>query len=114
MVAVSLDTLLTQTVTIIVPGITIDTYENPVLDWPGATRTDVLGRLEQASSVEVTLQRDTVVSDWLLFLHPDVSINPLDRVEADGRVFEVVGAPAPAQAPWGVHHLEVRLRYLEG
>lgn len=117
MVGVSLDSLLTQDVTVLAPAAgPLDRYNNPTRDWENAAETTHKGRLEQTASTEVTLGRDTVVSDWLLFLPPEAVITPYDRVVVDGRTgeFEVVGLPDIEHTPRGPHHLEVRLAAVTG
>lgn len=108
----SLMRLLTQTVTIRrATGTTTDTEGNTARTF---TDTDWPGRVEQTDSTEVSAERTNVTSDWRVFLPPTVVIGPHDRVVADGRTFEVVGAPAFPRTPRGVSHCEARLRYVEG
>lgn len=106
----SLKRLFSQTATVVSTpfGPETDDYGNVV---PGAeSRVEYPARLEETGSTEVTLDRDTVTSDWRVFLPPEAAISAYDRVEVDGEMYEVVGRPARLRTPRGVHHVEARLR----
>lgn len=106
----TLKTLLSETVTVIRYADATDAYGNTV---PGAeTRTDYAARLEQLSTEEIIRDRDTVIADWHMFLHPGTDITAYDRIEARGHLFEVVGLPNEQRRPAGTHHLEVLLRWV--
>lgn len=111
--AVTLASLLTQTVTIVSAPAAPDDRGNLVRDWDTATRVDAAARLEPNVTSEVTDGRDSVLTDARLFLHPDAFITAYDRVEADGLTYEVVGTPGLQRMPRGPHHFEVDLRRLE-
>ena len=66
--------------------------------------------MEPSLGFECQVDRDTVVADWRVFLPSDATISPFDRIEADGKTFEVWGDPVEQRSPRGVHHLEVRLK----
>ncbi len=88
-------------------------------DYGNAAETWVEGasypcRLEPTSGQERTVDRDTQVSDWRLFLPADAELTGRDRVVVDSKVFEVVGPPAVQHTPRGPHHVEAALRYVEG
>lgn len=88
-------------------GNTGDGWADPGVAYPA--------RLTQVSGSEVTIGRDAQVSEWKLYLEADVELGGRDRVvDEDGRTFEVVGPPLLARTPRGVHHVEARLRYVEG
>lgn len=107
----SLANLLTQPVTVRRHASTTDAEGNVVRTW--ATTFATVGRVEQTASQEITEGRTTVVSDWRAYLLPGTVIDAHDQVQADGRTFEVVGAPYTARTPRGPHHLRVRLRLAE-
>lgn len=89
-----------------------DEYGDPTADYNDAVM--VRGRLEQSRATEETLDRDTPISDWILYVPAGTAVDAFDRVQdVDGRVFEVVGTPAPQRSPRGPHHIEVRLRNVE-
>lgn len=106
--------LLAQTVTVLtVDEAGEDEFGNRVPGWPGPGVT-YPARLTQVSGDEVTIGRDAQVSEWKLYLEADAVIGGRDRVVDGDRVFEVVGPPLLARTPRGVHHVEARLRYIEG
>lgn len=74
------------------------------------------GELQQSSSTEQTVNRDTAVSDWLLWLPPDAVIDSDSQVQVDGQVFEVVGAPESVWHPWRreVDHIQARVKVVTG
>lgn len=105
----SYERLLTETVTVLhtEPSGT-DAYGNEV---PGpVTMATYPARLEQRGTTELTADRATVTSTWLLFLPDSAEVTAHDRVEVDGEPFEVVGRPARRTTPRGLHHLEAELR----
>lgn len=106
--------LLSQTVTIVRASTVNDPYGTPVKDWTTVTRTAYPARLEQTLAQEITTDRDTVTSDWRLFLEASAVIGPYDRVEADGKTLEVVGSPSVEHTPRGPHHIEARLVLANG
>ncbi len=59
-------------------------------------------RLEQTASTEITQDRATYISDWLLFLPPRADIHAGDQVTAEGAVFEVLGPPNVLRTPSAV------------
>jgi hypothetical protein len=110
---VSIDHLLTQTVTLepFVAGAE-DRYGNEAEGYgPGVEEPC---RLEQTSGTEVTDGRDALVSDWQLFLRANTTATGRSRATVDGRVFEVVGPPAEARTARAVSHVVARLRHVEG
>ena len=109
------DRLLPLVVTLVRPVSSSDRYGNTALDYgPAAARTPIRAWLEQAGAREpLSDGRDPAVSGWLLITnHLDVAAR--DRIEHEGRVFEVDGVPAPVHTPAGVHHLEAHLTSVEG
>lgn len=89
-------------------------YHMPAETWGAAVA--YRGYLEHTSSQEITDDRDTRVSDWLVVLPATAALTALDRVQEGGRTFEVVGAPERVYNPrTGVtSHVEARLRLVEG
>lgn len=94
--------------------VTRDRYHNPVQVPDEGTEYDAW--LEQTTAQELTIGRETVVSDWLVLLPPAAEgIDGTDQVlDADGRTFQVVGAPALIRTRRGLDHVEARLRLVEG
>lgn len=105
----SIETLLTQTVTVSRPAWdAVDEYGDVQ---PGTTTTATWpARLEQLSTDEIVRDRDTVVADWRAFLPASATVGPFDTVQEGGRTFEVWGDPTEHHTPAGLHHLEIRLR----
>lgn len=109
----TLDTLLTQTVTVLhFDEGAKDSHGNREPSWDDGG--EHLVRLEQTDATEVLVGRDTLVSDWRLYLHEDAVIGGRDRVvDEDGRTFEVMGSPEVQRSPRGPHHIVARLRYVD-
>jgi hypothetical protein len=109
----TLRSLLTEDVAVLAPSRTQNAYNDEELGYPDPESvTPVKARLEQTAGQEVTSGRDTQISDWLLFLLPDVTITGDCRVMRlrDGVTFEVVGPPNLITHPRsGPHHIEARL-----
>lgn len=102
--------LLTETVTVVRYAATTDEYGNTT---PGAeTRADIPGRLEQLRADELIRDRDTVITDWRVFLPVGADVTAYDRIEARGHLFEVVGLPNEHRTPRGPHHVEIMLRWV--
>lgn len=89
-------------------------YHMPAESWGAAVVYK--GYLEHTTSQEITEDRDTFVSDWLVVLPVTAAINGKDRVQEGGRTFEVVGKPEQVFNPrvGAVSHIEARLRLVEG
>ncbi|WP_141576125.1 DUF6093 family protein [Actinomadura sp. WMMA1423] len=87
-----------------------------VFDWANATRTTVPAGLEPGSTIEETGGRDKVTSFYLCFVAAGTDVRVTDRVEWDGRVWEVDGEPRawPQPETGGGHHIQFRIRIDEG
>lgn len=104
----TLATLLTETATVTSYADTTDEYGNVI---PGTgTPVDWPARLEQLGTEEIIRDEDTILADWRIFLPANATITPYDTVDARGLHFTVFGYPNEQRAPWGLHHLEVRLK----
>lgn len=106
----SLAGLLTEPMSVVRYASSVDEYGNTVAG--AETKTTVRGRLEQLRTEEMVVDRDTVIVDWRAFLPVGTDITPLDRIEARGSLFEVVGLPNEQRSPRGPHHIEVSLRWV--
>ena len=71
--------------------------------------SDHPGRLEQTAVTDVARDGDVVLSDYRLFLEPDVAIDTLDLVVVDDVTYEVAVPPVVERSPRGPHHLVVLL-----
>lgn len=105
-----LRSLMSQPLTIERRGtITTDEYGNEV---PSTTSTvTTAGYLEQTTATEITVDRETYVTDWLAVLFADVELDASDRIVYGSSTFEVVGSPHRVWNPRTrrTHHLEARL-----
>lgn len=105
--------LLDHDVDILTPTTTADRYGGTTKT--GWTETTVKGWVSQRGGSESTDLREAQVGTWVLFLHPDATIDGIDRVRWEGITFEVDGPPNPAYRPGsGLHHYEVPLRVVDG
>lgn len=79
------------------------------------SRSTVPGRLDRRvrlmSTDEATVGRDTTFERWELMLLPNVVIDAGDRVEWDGKVFEVNGSPSKVYSGFGADHIEASLYF---
>ncbi len=96
-----------------------DKYGNPstTRDWQNATRTTVSGvSVQPDASSEDTGDRGTVVTGWRLFTPKghDLDVLPTDRVEYEGMTLEVDGEIARYRVGGRVHHIEARLKKVDG
>ncbi|MET9425653.1 hypothetical protein ABZY06_33955 [Streptomyces sp. NPDC006540] len=100
-------------------GYVVDKYGNPstVRDWANATRTTVSGvSIQPDSSSEETGDRSAVVTGWRIQSRKgqDLDLLRTDRVEFDGMTLEVDGKVARYRMAGAVHHVEARLKEVEG
>lgn len=105
---------MTMPVTIVRAGEIDNGYGGIGVDWDAAERTDVLGWLNSVTSTEVLDGRDTLISNWKLYVPAGTDITGRDRVEVDGATYLVVGKPSTASTPRGTHHVEANLIWIEG
>jgi hypothetical protein len=92
-----------------IPG-TVDSYGNETLSTDETL--SLLGELQQTGSNENQSDRETTVSDFVLFVPAATPLDRLDRVTIDDQVFEVMGEPETILSPWTgtASHREARLR----
>lgn len=109
------DRLLPLTVTKVRPAETTDRYGNTVRDYgAAAARTSIKAWIDQASASEDTPNaRTTIVGGWKLITN-HTSLDAADRIEWDSEAYELDGPAWPVHTPAGLHHLEARLRRVEG
>lgn len=106
----SLLALLAETATVVRFASGVDEYGNLVRGTE--TRAVYPARLEQLGTDEIVRDRDTILADWRVFLPAGADVSPYDRIEARTHIFEVTGLPDRQRTPLGVHHLEVKLRFV--
>ncbi len=93
---------------------TTDEYGNEV---PTTTSTvAALGYVEQVTAEEVTVDRETYVTDWRVFLPAGTAVDGSDRIVHGSKTLEVVGAPHEVWNPRTktIHHTEARAREVTG
>lgn len=83
-------------------------------DWiPGALGAPVAvkGYIEQTSSVELTLNRDTTVTTWVAYLPSSTVITALSVINYGGQKFQVDGSPWQVFNPRtkATDHIECKL-----
>ena len=107
--------LLPLPVTKVRPAQATDRYNDTTYDYgAGAARTSIKAWIDQASASEETPNgRDVITGGWKLITnHTD--LDALDRIEWDGATYELDGPAWPVHTPAGLHHVEARLRRVEG
>ena len=87
-----------------------------VRDWENATTHEVAGCSVQPSSTASNFEREEQVTDrWQLFAPPNSDIQTGDRVEFDGTIYEIDGAPYQWESATGrVTHKQAHLIEWEG
>lgn len=101
---------LNQPVTVYPAVTSTDEYHNEVVAVGAGVPTR--GLLQQASTTEYTTDRDTTVTQWVLFLPAGTPIGPQSQVTYDGQTFQVDGQPERVWNPRTatVSHIEAKLR----
>ena len=85
-------------VTIRHPGVRTDGYGDEVDDWDTSTTEEAAGYLQHTATDEILGRgRDAVSGQGRVFLELSANISAADRVEFDGRVWEVDGDPQLSQ-----------------
>ena len=112
----SLARLMSQPLTVQAMG---PTTQDVYGDWiPGAVGAPVaaLGYLEQSTTVEFVLNRDTTVTTWKAYLPASVAITPLSIINFQAQVFQVDGEPWDVWNPRtkAVDHIECKLIVVAG
>lgn len=107
--------LLNQPLTIQRRGVTsTDDYGNDVATTTSSVVT--VGYVEQTTATEITVDRETYVTDWRVVLPASVTVDGSDRIIHGAKTLEVVGSP---HAVWNprtrvTHHYEVRCLEVTG
>lgn len=110
----SFDRLLVQTVTVLTASTSTDRYGNTVDSWANPTSRTVSAWVTQTGSVEALLGRDVTTTVAVVFLPAGDPITAYDRMTVGGVTYAVDGVPDAAFSRRGVHHIQVRLRDVEG
>ena len=114
----SIQSMMTDDVTIITPNYVTDSRNNKAKNWVGAAEVAEKGWMAQtnasASFDELSPNREGTLTEWRLFLRSSAIIDNRCRVRYLGDLFDVVGLPHKAKTPQGFHHIEVPLRLVVG
>jgi hypothetical protein len=111
----SLRSMLVHEVAILRPALGTSRYGDASKDWVTAVETETVGWVARRDESEDRAEgREAQVSDWVLYLAATDDIQGGDRVVWGTTTFEVDGPPNRAWTPRGEHHIEARLRLVEG
>lgn len=105
-----------QTVTRIRPG-TTESRGSVIFDWTQVKKLDIVGCSMQPASTSLSEDgRVLGISDlYTLFAPPDADIQAGDRIEFDGKTFEVAGEVRVQPSATGrLDHIQVTLRRYHG
>ena len=108
--------LMTQSLTVQAMG---PATQNAYGDWvPGdlGPPVAVFGYLEQLSTVEFTLNRDTTVTKWQAYLPAGTAVTPLSYINFNAQRFQVDGEPWLVWNPrrGATSHIECKLLVISG
>lgn len=111
----TLQVMLIHNVEILKPTKAISNAGDEYWSWANPSRTASKAWInpERTDESEDPL-RDGTQLKTQIFLGPAVFIENQDRIEWEGRVFEVIGKPIQRYTTRGLHHLEVLTVELEG
>lgn len=105
-----------HTIKVVRPGKTTDRYGNEIPDWSTATRTTVLGcSVQPTFGEEDTMHRDAVQSEYTIYAPAGTDVTAYDRIEWQGKDYEVVGRPSVWSIGMGaVDHVVIHANLWEG
>lgn len=106
----------TRPITVVTPGEHTDRYGNVTKDWTNSTRTDTAGWVGAFSGFEYGADqgREAAFQTWTVYLPTGVTVSQEDRIETGTDTFEVDGPVVELWSPRGGHHLEARIRKVDG
>lgn len=94
-----------------------DTHHNSTVDWDNPDRLTIHGCSVQGQlGTESLGGRDTVTWAFTWFGNPDADVVAYDRIEFDGRTYDVDGPVVPMHDPTGLglDHKMAKLTLVEG
>lgn len=111
--------LLTRTVVVVKPVITVDAYNSPDYDYgPAASRVTIDAWLQQDERQRVAVTGARPLRERWTLITNSTEIERRDHIEWSSpqgfKVFELDGQPEPTYTPGGVHHFEVALVRIDG
>lgn len=105
---------LNQPITVLTAGSKVDRYGNTVVDWTTPASRAADAWVVQTGSIEELIGRDSTTTVAVVLLAPTDPITSKDRVQVNGVTYEVDGVPDTMNGRNGVHHIQVRLKDVEG
>lgn len=91
---------------------TTDRYGNEIPVFDAGTAT--IGRVDERSSTEYDIDRETRTKSYLVFLQPEVAISAVSYLMWDGHELRVDGEPLMKYDGSGPHHYEVECKEVLG
>ena len=112
----SLARLLSQPLTVQATGPATQDVYGTWIPGPIGAPVAVSGYLEQTSTVEFLVNRDTTVTTWKAYLPAGTAITPLSYINLGGQKFQVDGAPWQVFNPRtkATDHIECKLTVISG
>lgn len=86
-------------------------YGDATVTFPAGSA--IPARVQQTSEEEVLGGRDTTLTWYRVFLPAGVNVDALDRVNWEGRVYEVDGEPKGVDGLNGAHHIELVMKRID-
>lgn len=105
----SLQTLLTDTITRRRAPLTSAGYGNQKRDWAAATSQAYPARVSPVSSTEDVVEQPRTVTRWKCTVGPDADLAATDRIDWDGSTYEIDGDVERHKGLRGLHHQTVVL-----
>ena len=112
----SLSRLMSQPLTVQSVGPATQDVYGTWIPGPLGAQVAVSGYLEQTSTVEFLVNRDTTVTTWKAYLPAGTVITPQSYINLNAQVFQVDGAPWQVWNPRtkAVDHIECKLTVVTG
>lgn len=105
----SLQTLLTDSVTRRRAPLTSSGYGNETRDWSNATSRIYAARVSVVSSTEDVVEQPRTITRWKCTVGAEADLAATDRIEWDGQTYEIDGDVERHKGLRGVHHQTVIL-----
>lgn len=109
----SLQSLLTDSITRRRAPLTSAGYGNQTRDWASATSQAYPARVSVVSSTEDVVEQPRTVTRWKCTVGPGADLATTDRIEWDGAVYEIDGDVERHKGRRGLHHQTVILMRAE-
>lgn len=91
-------------------------FNDSIRDWDSATIVSTTNGWvpPEIQFYEINKDREHYYDEIRLYLLPNVDLLYTDRCIMEEDTYQVLGRPSKAFTPLGNHHLEVRLRVIQG